>query len=516
MTTNTNHEISKTVTYLTPIKDSFSDEYIAIRKKEQRVLTDSEVFKLPNISSENPNNHEWQLRKKTLERFLKYIHTKKNLSILDLGCGNGWFSNAMTINNNKVVGIDINSIELEQAVRVFTNNKKLQFYYADIFKLENQFKNQFDIITLNACIQYFENFKHTIETIKTFLKEDGELHILDSPFYTSKDINGAKERTKQYYTSLMHPEMSKHYFHHYYENLTDFDILYHPKNTIISKFLKPKDSPFIWARLTNKINSNIDKGFSKISHEYEKLDKYSKLINWMRNRVRTNISSRIKSGDTILEINCGSGIDAVYFAKKGNKVHATDISQGMIEYVESKISSENLQEKLTCEILSFQKLNELNKIKFDHIFSNFGGLNCVNESGLTSIFNSFDILLKPQGQITLVIMPKICFWEFLKIFKGKKDAFRRLKKNGIFANIEGEKVKTYYHSSQKIKKLLKNNFTDFKIENISFLGPTGNHNQFPTNYPFLFKIVKKIDFLSNKLSFMNGFGDYYILSCRRK
>jgi len=259
----------------------------------------------------------------------------------------------------------------------------------------------------------------------------------------------------------------------------------------------------------------IDKGFSKISHHYEELDKTSSLISWMRYRVRKHLKKHTLPKSKILEINCGSGIDAVYLAKKGYHVHATDIASGMIDYVTSKIETDNLT-NLSCELLSYLDLDKLKPQKYHHIFSNFGGLNCSSETELKSVFNSAYNLLETNGKLTLVIMPKICLWEFLKIFKGDKSAFRRLKKNGVLANIEGEKVHTYYHKASSIKKLLSTNFHDFKVENICFLAPTGNRVDFPKNHPFLFKILSSFDTISNKIPFLKGMGDYYILTATKK
>ena len=51
---------------------------------------------------------------------------------------------------------------------------------------------------------------------------------------------------------------------------------------------------------------NIEKGFSKISHHYEKLDKTSSLINWMRKKVRNHLHKELKPASKILEINYNS------------------------------------------------------------------------------------------------------------------------------------------------------------------------------------------------------------------
>ena len=95
------------------------------------------------------------------------------------------------------------------------------------------------------------------------------------------------------------------------------------------------------------MTNNIDKGFSIISNEYEALDKTSSLITWMRNRVRKTALSKLQVNDTILEINCGTGLDAVFLAEKGYKVHATDIASGMITHVKTKRVSKNLENTLS-------------------------------------------------------------------------------------------------------------------------------------------------------------------------
>ena len=124
--------------------------------------------------------------------------TQKNVGegrrAIDVGCGNGWFSNTLTLNNNEVVGLDINSLELEQAARVF-KKEKLAFVYGNLFKINEPFINQFDLIVLNASIQYFSDINELVTKLKTFLKPSGEINIIESPFYYKKESIDDKKRT---------------------------------------------------------------------------------------------------------------------------------------------------------------------------------------------------------------------------------------------------------------------------------------------------------------------------------
>lgn len=230
------------VVYLTEKNNDFSDKYIEIRTKENRILTDLEVEKLPYTENSNPNHKEWRIRKQSSDKVFNYLkNKKKTLQILDIGCGNGWFSHMLSqIENSKVIGLDINSIELEQASRVF-NKENLQFFYGDIFEIYAEFENQFDIIIFNASIQYFEDIKNVFSKANTFLKESGEIIIIDSPFYNLNEIEDAKKRTFDYYSKLGVPELAKYYFHHNITDISHFEIIYKP--TFFNRKILKK-SPF--------------------------------------------------------------------------------------------------------------------------------------------------------------------------------------------------------------------------------------------------------------------------------
>ena len=83
--------------------------------------------------------------------------------------------------------------------------------------------------------------------------------------------------------------------------------------------------------------NTIDQGFSSIYEEYEFLSKHNYIDISRRNLIRKEVDFFLKPHHKILEINCGSGIDAVYFAQRGNFVLATDIAAGAEIHILKKI-----------------------------------------------------------------------------------------------------------------------------------------------------------------------------------
>lgn len=107
----------------------FERKYIEIRDLENRLYTDEEILKLPDLPMEHPLYKEWQARKQLFNRLYKHLAgRRRSLDILEIGCGNGWCSHQMAeIPYANVIGLDINFTELQQAARVFSDNPNLSF-----------------------------------------------------------------------------------------------------------------------------------------------------------------------------------------------------------------------------------------------------------------------------------------------------------------------------------------------------------------------------------------------------
>jgi len=110
---------------------------------------------------------------------------------------------------------------------------------------------------------------------------------------------------------------------------------------------------------------------------FDELYKGDTIIQYKRQRVRDHLLKYLPAHSSILELNAGTGEDAIFFAKQGYHIHATDISAGMQQVLKEKVETTNLQNNISYELCSFTQLRQLqNKGPFDVIFSNFAGLNC--------------------------------------------------------------------------------------------------------------------------------------------
>lgn len=255
--------------------------------------------------------------------------------------------------------------------------------------------------------------------------------------------------------------------------------------------------------------------FSKQALVFDAYDAGNTIIHYKRRRVREHVLRFLQPGGSILELNAGTGEDALFFASLGHCVHATDIAAGMQGKLREKVKAQGMTDRISTEICSFTDLDTLqNKGPYDLIFSNFAGLNCTRELG--KVLHSFYPLLKPGGQVTLVILPPFSLWEFLLLFRGHfKTAFRRFfaRRKGVPAQVEGVPFRCwYYPASFVIRTLAEQHFGLLAHEGLCTIVPPSYIEHFAERRPRLYGFLRRLEDKWKAKWPWRAIGDYYIIS----
>ncbi len=211
----------------------------------------------------------------------------------------------------------------------------------------------------------------------------------------------------------------------------------------------------------------------------------------------------------VLELNCGTGEDACRFAKKGYEVMATDISEGMLTVARKKC----FEGKISFRQLDLNQIDEFSHAdQFDLIFSNFGGLNCVDSKILQRIHQKVSSMLMADGSFIAIIMPRFCLWEsaYFCLKRKWKDAFRRQKPYAI-ANVADEKVKTFYYSPSKFEKLGQGFLKRELLKPIGLFIPPSYLENFFRKRPVILSWLFKLDKLLARFSWQAYISDHYYI-----
>ncbi len=196
-----------------------AEAYHAVRQREGRLLADDVVRGLPSSGVRTAHPEEWRVRKRSLQRVIGLLKERPRV-ILEVGCGNGWFSAGLAAAGHSVTGLDTGATELEQARRVFAD-RPMSWVLGDPWADELPVR-AFDMVLVAASVQYFPDPPALVRRCRVLLKEGGEMLIVDSHFY--KDDAAADQahaRSAAYYASAGTPEMAAFYHHHTRQAIID-------------------------------------------------------------------------------------------------------------------------------------------------------------------------------------------------------------------------------------------------------------------------------------------------------
>ncbi len=260
--------------------------------------------------------------------------------------------------------------------------------------------------------------------------------------------------------------------------------------------------------------------FDESANNYDEVFTYSEIGKAQRNRVYHYLNTGIldpyhkKSHLNVLEINCGTGEDAHFFWEKGHKVLATDISEKMIDKAISKYPNTSIEfKKQDIRSMDHGVFNQ----KFDLIFSNFGGLNCLDRHEVKEFILKSSELLNPFGKMVLVVMPKKCLWERgYFMLKGQfRKAFRRNTNDKVLSDVNGVKVPTWYYQPKEMASFASMDYHTALVKPIGISIPPSYLEPFFKNKKILLKTLVRIEkLLVHK--FFAGYADHYIISFQKK
>ncbi|MEZ4756788.1 MAG: class I SAM-dependent methyltransferase [Flavobacteriales bacterium] len=254
--------------------------------------------------------------------------------------------------------------------------------------------------------------------------------------------------------------------------------------------------------------------FSQQAAAFDQIDADDPIITWMRTVARKEALRHMRPGSALLELNAGTGLDAFHFAAHGICVTATDGAEGMVAAMRSKCTARP-ELPVHPQLLPFTELHQLSEASFDHVFSNFGGLNCSPD--LRSILLQVDRVLRPGGTSTLVIMPRFSPWEVGALVRGNLGvALRRWRAGGTPAQVESMPFPCYYYSVHDVERWLGNGHTCIALRSLSFFVPPPHLVRHYHQWPRSMRILHHLeDRLAHRWPFSHA-GDHFLITLQKR
>jgi SAM-dependent methyltransferase len=171
----------------------FIEEYETVRRSEGRGSTDAEYYRaLPYKDLSGNFSKDWAIRARSFDLLVKKLLTpiqatlERPLKVLDLGAGNGWLSNRLAAQEDRVVAVDLLVNELDGL-------GAWKHYEHQFTPIQAEFNHLpvmdgfADVAIFNASFHYSENYEETLKEAFRATAEDGVVVIMDTPVYHRRD-----------------------------------------------------------------------------------------------------------------------------------------------------------------------------------------------------------------------------------------------------------------------------------------------------------------------------------------
>jgi ubiquinone/menaquinone biosynthesis C-methylase UbiE len=255
--------------------------------------------------------------------------------------------------------------------------------------------------------------------------------------------------------------------------------------------------------------------FDQMAREYDGVFTNSMIGRAQRDAVWSVLTRIFHSGDHILEINCGTGEDALFLARNSISVIACDASEQMIRVASNRLHTETPAAPIQFKFLPTERLRELQDVnRFDGAFSNFSGLNCIADLKQTA--DDLGSLLSPGASLLICLSTRFCLWEMLWfVLHGDfRKAFRRCSGHAI-AKVGEFTVDVYYPTVHKLQTFLSTSFVLRSCTGVGVTVPPSYVEAWIRNHPKLLRIFRTIDKAISSYPGFRVLGDHVLLHFER-
>jgi SAM-dependent methyltransferase len=255
--------------------------------------------------------------------------------------------------------------------------------------------------------------------------------------------------------------------------------------------------------------------FDSMAESYDDLFTRSMIGRAQRGAVWDALLDAFGPGAHILELNCGTGEDALFLARHDISVLACDGSDGMIRTARKRKRDEDPNAPIQFELLPTEHLAKLHPGHlFDGALSNFSGLNCV--SNLDPVVWDLATLVKARAPVLICLSTRFCLAETLwfLLHGDFRKAFRRTP--GVaHAKVSEFMVKVHYPTLRQVRESFSPWFRLRSCTGIGVAVPPSYLEPMIRKYPRLLGLLHWVDKRISHLPLLRIMGDHMLLHFER-
>lgn len=262
--------------------------------------------------------------------------------------------------------------------------------------------------------------------------------------------------------------------------------------------------------------------FDSVAPTYDGPQGNNELIQRMREITWARISSLLPpDGGALIDLGCGTGIDAEHFARQGSDVLATDWSPAMVERAAARGAALG-DGRLQAVRVGAQELEQLHPVhddRFDVAYSNFGPLNCVPDLGHTAA--TLAPLMHPGGHAVFTVIGRWCPWEVAHYARKRRWSRARVRflRRVTPVGMNGHTIWTRYFTPREFVREWVGDGSEWELvgyEGLSTFVPPPYLTALSERRPKLFARLVRLDARTAAWPVFRNLGDHFLVVLRRR
>jgi SAM-dependent methyltransferase len=251
--------------------------------------------------------------------------------------------------------------------------------------------------------------------------------------------------------------------------------------------------------------------FDSVAADYDGPRGNNALIQRMRETIWHTLERTFAPAARLLDLGCGTGLDAVHLARLGYAVVATDWSPRMVERTRARAAAARLADRVTVVHVGIHELDRFQAGLFDGIYSNFGPLNCAPD--LAAVSRACAAQLKPGGTLVFSVIGRVCPWEFAYYtLRGRHERARVRGRRGMVpVGMNKHTIWSFYYTPREFYRSFASEFSLTDYQGLSVLLPPPYLVELYERHRSLFGLLGRLDDLLGGWPLLRNIGDHFLI-----